>query len=258
MTIEYTGSLQGSVRKHTEATLRETFVNAYVVLPEAGGAPKVGLLNEFANETASHPTVVFMHGSSGVNAQIKTFAYWLADALRVAVVIPDSMQTKDRLIYSSPVPAADYEDVHGMRLAELNYAMRELKNVPWCDGRVIIVGTSEGGVTAARYKPEEGMIAEKGRMIFSWSCEDNYHVASHNSYLPDTLPVLNVMSATDKFFSQVNSYLDNPSALGHAGKVLASNPNAQIVLLPGAPHTLFNLPAARDAAAAFLTRVLRS
>ena len=102
------------------------------------------------------------------------------------------------------------------------------------------------------------MIAEKGRMIFSWSCEDNYHVASHNSYLPDTLPVLNVMSATDKFFSQVNSYLDNPSALGHAGKVLASNPNAQIVLLPGAPHTLFNLPAARDAAAAFLTRVLRS
>ncbi len=82
MTIEYTGSLQGSVRKHTEATLRETFVNAYVVLPEAGGAPKVGLLNEFANETASHPTVVFMHGSSGVNAQIKTFAYWLADALR--------------------------------------------------------------------------------------------------------------------------------------------------------------------------------
>lgn len=99
-------------------------------------------------------------------------------------------------------------------------------------------------ITAARYKPEEGMIADKGRMIFSWSCEDNYHVASHNSYLPDTLPVLNVMSATDKFFSQVNSYLDNPNALGHAGKVLANNPNAQVCAAARLlPHTLFNLPA---------------
>lgn len=234
MAIEYTGSLQGKVRAHTPETLAATWLNAYVVLPNAGGAPKVGTVEEFKGETKAYPAVVFCHGSSGVNPQIKIFAQWLADALRVAVVVPDSMQTEDRLTYSSPVPAADYEIIHKMRSQELALAMMEIKHAPWFDGRAIIAGTSEGGVTAARYQADEKMIQEKGRMIFSWSCEDNYHVESHNTHL------------------------DNPEALGYAGKVLANNPNAEIVLLPGAPHTLMNLPQARDAVQAFIIRVFRS
>ena len=97
MAIEYTGSLQGKVRAHTP-----TWLNAYVVLPNAGGAPKVGTVEEFKGETKAYPAVVFCHGSSGVNPQIKIFAQWLADALRVAVVVPDSMQTEDRL---TPLPS---------------------------------------------------------------------------------------------------------------------------------------------------------
>lgn len=73
---------------------------------------KSGTVEEFKGETKAYPAVVFCHGSSGVNPQIKIFAQWLADALRVAVVVPDSMQTEDRLTYSSPVPAADYEIIH--------------------------------------------------------------------------------------------------------------------------------------------------
>lgn len=61
---------------------------------DAGGAPKVGTVEEFKGETKAYPAVVFCHGSSGVNPQIKIFAQWLADALRVAVVVPDSMQTE--------------------------------------------------------------------------------------------------------------------------------------------------------------------
>ena len=95
MAIEYTGSLQGKVRAHTPETLAATWLNAYVVLPNAGGAPKVGTVEEFKGETKAYPAVVFCHGSSGVNPQIKIFAQWLADALRVAVVVPDSMQTED-------------------------------------------------------------------------------------------------------------------------------------------------------------------
>ena len=85
MAIEYTGSLQGKVRAHTPETLAATWLNAYVVLPNAGGAPKVGTVEEFKGETKAYPAVVFCHGSSGVNPQIKIFAQWLADALRVAV-----------------------------------------------------------------------------------------------------------------------------------------------------------------------------
>lgn len=259
MAIQYTGTLQGSVKKHTPETLVETWKNAYVSLPNCeGGAPKTGLLLDFMDEKHQFPVVMFMHGSSGINAQIKAFAYWLSDSLRIACVIPDSMQTKDRLTYSSPVPAGDYELIHSMRMRELELAMTEIKRMPWCDGRVVVAGTSEGGVTAARYHALGGMLQEKAKMIFSWSCEDNYHVKSHNSYLPDDLPVLNVMSASDKFFSLANGYLNNPYALGHAGSILANNKNAQIVLIPGAPHTLINLPQTRDVVASFLNRLLRN
>lgn len=75
-----------------------------------------------------------------------------------------------------------------MRSQELALAMMEIKHAPWFDGRAIIAGTSEGGVTAARYQADEKMIQEKGRMIFSWSCEDNYHVESHNTHIPEQPP----------------------------------------------------------------------
>ena len=93
-------------------------------------------------------------------------------------------------------------------------------------------------------------------MIFSWSCEDNYHVAAHRTAIPQDMPVLNVMSAADKFFSQANSWLDNPSALGHAGRTLANHSDASIVLILGAPHTLFALPQTQSAVEGFLERVL--
>lgn len=55
--------------------------------------------------------------------------------------------------------------------------MMEIKHAPWFDGRAIIAGTSEGGDNGQpRYQADEKMIQEKGRNVFSRSCEDNYHV----------------------------------------------------------------------------------
>lgn len=123
------------------------------------------------------------------------------------------------------------------------------------DGRFVVAGTSEGGVSVARFAshPER---PEAARLLFSWSCEDNYHVEHHRTNIPDTVPVLNLMSAEDKFFSRANAYLGNDDALGHAGKTLAKHSDATIVLLPGAPRTLFNLPAARRILRGFLEGVL--
>ena len=45
-------------------------------------------------------------------------------------------------------------------------------------------------------------------------------------------------------------------AQGHCGAALADNKNATVVLIPGAPHTLLNLPAARHATEGFLRDLL--
>lgn len=110
-------------------------------------------------------------------------------------------------------------------------------------------------MAAARFDSKDLQIREKAKLIFSWSCESNYHVEVPRSVLPDDLPVLNVMSLADKYFSSANSYLDNGAAFGYAREALKNNPNASILLLPQAPHTLLNLPQVHAAAAEILQRV---
>ena len=102
------------------------------------------------------------------------------------------------MTYSSPIPREDYEKIHSLRSSELTAAVAFLQMQPWFDGRFVIAGTSEGAVAVARYVPAPDAVREKGRIIFSWSCEDNYHVTTHRIAVPNNLPVLNIMSATDK------------------------------------------------------------
>lgn len=256
MAIELTGSIHGTVRSHSPESLAASWQNGVLITAVSGKAQEI-TVKEAQNLTPK-PVVLFMHGSSGVNPQIREFATWLAESFDITCVMPDSMQLKDRITYSSPVSRQDYEDVHRMRLDELNNAMQQLKDAPWFDGRVVIAGTSEGGVCVARFNREQSSLKEQGRMIFSWSCENNYHVSEHASCIPDDLPVLNVMSATDKFFSKANSYLDCDDALGYAGNVLKNNTVSTIALIPNAPHTLFNLPHCRDVIEGFLKRNLLS
>lgn len=65
--------------------------------------------------------------------------------------------------------------------------------------------------------------------------------------------MLNVISATDPFFSRANAWLGEPDAQGHCGAALKDNDRASVLLVPNAPHTLLNLPATRSATAGFLS-----
>jgi hypothetical protein len=94
-------------------------------------------------------------------------------------------------------------------------------------------------------------------MLFAWSCENNYFVqAPRNAFEPDK-PVLNVISAVDPFFSKANAWLGNADAQGHCAAALKDNPRAAVLLVPGAPHTLLNLPGPRSATAGFLAQYVR-
>lgn len=250
MSIVLTGSISGSVDQHTPQSLEACFENAWFA--SAGGAFE-GKLSEAPASLPAAPILLFAHGSSGIGAPLKAFARFVA-SIGWSFLAPDSFALADRITYTSPVSRDNYERVHAMRSAELDYAARHLDRVPGFSGRYAVAGTSEGGVAAARFNAPEGR-PEIGRILFSWPCEDNYHVAAHGTRIPDAVPVLNIMSAEDKYFSRANPWLDNPEALGHAGRTLARHPAASILLIPGAPHTLFMLPQTLSAVRAFLSRI---
>ncbi len=248
------GKITGSAIVHTETSMKLAIENAWTAFPKTltGGNDFNGLLKDAPKLSGKAPVLVFVHGSGGINPQIKLFQKWLAETLGVASIMLDSMQLLDRMKYSSPIPPEEYEKVHALRASELKAAVYYVSKAPWFDGRLAIAGTSEGGVTVARYQAAANAPKEKARIIFSWSCEDNYHVTAHRTAIPNDLPVLNVMSATDKFFSASNPYIGNKAAVGHCGKALANNPNAEIVLIPKAPHTLLNLTQTHEVVEGFL------
>ncbi len=251
------GELKGSAVTHTEASARAVIQGAALVLPASvtGGAVYAGPLRDAPQTVkAKAPVVVFLHGSSGLALKaIADWQLWLATQ-GVASIAPDSFGLADRLTYKSPVGKDVYEKIHALRLSEIRLALQALPSQPWADtSRLVLAGSSEGAPAVARYTGSEF----SGRMLFAWSCENNYFVESHRSALPADRPVLNIISTTDPFFSPANGWLGNPAAKGHCGDALKDNKLSSIVLIPGAPHTLFHLPLAQQATAGFLRDVLK-
>ena len=251
------GEIKGQAIVHTPESARAAMAYGALVLPAAatGGAEFTGAFKDAPRETRARvPVVVFLHGSSGLGLKaIGEWQQWLA-TMGIASFAPDSFALPGRVTYTSPVGKDFYEKIHALRGSEITLAVQALKDAPWADPRrMVLAGTSEGATAVARYAGD----AFAARMIFSWSCEDNYFVESHRTAVRTEQPVLNVISATDPFFSRSNAWLGQPAAVGHCAAAFKDHPKASIVLIPGAPHTLLNLPAARQVVAGFLQDVLK-
>ncbi len=246
------GSVKGHATRHDAASLAGVVAQAQVALP-AGVAGPTAWFGRWAALPADLkgpvPVLVFLHGSSGLQLPaIAEWQRWLA-ARGVASVAPDSFALPGRLTYQSPIAVDTYEAIHALRASEIDAMQAALDKAAWADPqRRLLAGTSEGAVAVARHDGH----GFAGRVVFAWSCEDNYFVQAHRTALAPQLPVLNVISSNDPFFSPDNRWLGNAAARGHCGAALAGHPKATMVLIAGAPHTLINLPAARHAVDGFL------
>jgi hypothetical protein len=251
------GAIKGGAWVHTADSLVGLVDRAQVFLPPAatGGAAYAGLLKDApATSGRRVPVVLFLHGSSGLGlAAIGEYQRWLG-SLGYASVAPDSFALPDHVTYTSPIDKASYERIHALRASEIAPTLQAILSRPWAEPtRIVLAGTSEGAVPVARHDGA-GFAA---RMIYAWSCEPNYFVAAPRTAVGDRKPVLNVISSTDPFFSRSNAWLGLADAAGHCGAAFKGQPDVAVVLVPDAPHTLLNLPAARHAAAGFLQAAVR-
>ena len=251
------GEIMGTAWVHTADSLAATAQLADVVLPAkaTGGAVFTGKLKDVPKLAGSKvPVVVFMHGSSGLGLKaIGEWQQWLA-TLGYASVAPNSFALPQRVTYKSPIAVPDYERMHALRGSEIAPMLAVLKSQSWADtSQLVLAGASEGGVPVARYTGTEFV----ARMVYSWSCEPNYFVKEPLNAFEAGKPVLNIISATDPFFSKSNSWLGNVTAAGHCAAALKGNTLASVILIPDAPHTLLNLNAARQATAGFLAQVVK-
>lgn len=247
------GELKGSAWVHTTDSLGAAIQQADVCLPPGatGGALFCGKFKDIPKLSARQvPVLVFLHGSSGLGLKaIGEWQQWLA-GLGYASIAPDSFALADHVTYKSPIDKASYERIHALRASEIAPALSALRSQAWVDSsNLILAGTSEGAVPVARYPGNEFV----ARILYAWSCETNYFVMEPRNAFEPGKPVLNVISASDPFFSRSNAWLGNPDAQGHCGSALKDNSRASVLLVPNAPHTLLNLSATRSATAGFLS-----
>jgi len=250
------GEIKGTAWQHTAASLAASVADGTLVLPAAATGKGVysGKFKDAPSVNGRFPVVIFLHGSSGLGLKaIGEWQLWLA-SLGVASLAPDSFVLPDRITYTSPIDKATYEKIHALRGSEIDAALAALAKQPWVDpARIALAGTSEGSVAVARYTGKDFA----GRIVYSWSCESNYFVTEPKNGFESDKPVLNVISSVDPFFSSANPWLGNPAGKGHCAEALKDNKKATIVLIPGAPHTVINLPQARSATVAFVAEVLK-
>jgi dienelactone hydrolase len=252
------GELKGSAWVHSEQSLAAAVEQADVCLPTSatGGAVFFGKFKDIPKLNGRKvPVVVFLHGSSGLGLKaIGEWQQWLA-SLGYASIAPDSFALEGHVTYKSPIDKDSYERILALRASEIAPTVRALRNQVWADvANLILAGTSEGAVPVARYTGSEFV----ARILYAWSCEANYFVKEPlNSFEPNK-PVLNIISASDPFFSRSNAWLGNSEAQGHCGTALKENARASVLLIPNAPHTLLNTPAARTATAGFLSLLTKS
>jgi hypothetical protein len=195
-----------------------------------------------------------MHGSSGLGLKaIAEWQQWLAK-MGIASFAPNSFALKDRMTYTSPIDKDNYEKLHTFRATEIEITLKALLQMPWVDtSQIVLAGTSEGSVPVARYTGKEFA----GRIMFAWSCEENYFVSAHKTAIPDDQPTLNIISSTDPYFSPSNAWIGNPQATGHCGAALKNNKKASIVLIPGGPHTVLTFPQAMGLVEGFLRNLFK-
>ena len=249
------GEIKGTVLEPSPENLARTWSNANLVLPAAlaGGRRWEGHAEDAPDVIGIAPLVIVMHGSSGIAPAVKEFQVWLADELGAASVAPDSLAIPDRLTYTSPVAVDIYERVHALRLAELDHALKASRDWSWVDRlRIVLAGTSEGAVAVGRYSGKD----VAARLIYSWSCEDNYFVAAPQLGIGPKEPVLNAIAARDPYFSAANPWNKDRTVTGSCAAALKDNPKAEVMVIDADVHTILNRPEVRQLSAAFLRRIL--
>lgn len=221
---------------------KDTYKHAYIGIPKGFGdlkEPFYGKLNKFKKlypdfkADKKIPTVLFMHGSSGLRKGT-TYRKWIVEAGFIFFA-PNSFKIKNRPTYISPAKISVYEKVHKIRQAEIFYNLKKLQNVSFIDEKnLFLMGNSEGGLAAAAYSGREF----KGRIITAYSCENGYYSRNFKLGAKKSEPFLNIIGTHDEYFGEDSEPNSEHEVKGHCTKALMHHKNAKVILLPLTKHDI--------------------
>ncbi|MCP5410169.1 MAG: dienelactone hydrolase family protein [Chromatiaceae bacterium] len=189
--------------------------------------------NENLKPDVKLPAVLYMHGCTGISSGY-AWGNELA-SMGLAVFLPDSYARPNRDPWCSLKRGslAPFEWRIQQRIHELEYALSQIRNLPWVDqDRVVLMGFSEGGATVAYY-PRKDFVAH---IVIGQDCPIGFSRGG-----PNGIPVLNIVGSEDEWGKGLCNIA--PDAQG-----------SRSVLIKGAYHDVSQEPEAHAALAEFLAK----
>lgn len=211
--------------QEADSEIARTFERSLVYLP---GSARRGRLDdpairEVVENGGPQPVVLFLHGCTGLGP-VKTLPALARDGF--LVIAPDSFARRYRPLQCDASSRSGGFNlfVYDFRQTELGYALHRLRAAPWADKRrLYLIGSSEGGVTAALYRGSE----LRARVITQWTCQGKPRIRGIDA--PPGEPILAVVAQSDSW------YANGPSQ-GHCGQFLAGRLYSDSRIVGGVDH----------------------
>ncbi|MFT4653379.1 MAG: hypothetical protein ACI82S_001023 [Patiriisocius sp.] len=227
--------------------LSPSFDKAHVYLPSCFCDKRIPIAstlgeisNIFPSVNTTHtniPTLVLLPGSMGMPLDTeKKIRERCCEINSIALITLNTHAIENRPKYLSPASREVYEEIHRLRVAEVDQFINRLSDIQWVDeSKMILMGISEGAVAAATYQNFQFGL----RIISSWSCEENYFTEKFKLGGDLSTWFLNIIGYQDQFFG-VNADLSAGNKVtGHGSEILKLHPYSKIVILPKARHRIF-------------------
>ncbi len=149
----------------------------------------------------TYPTVIYLHGCSGVWDGTYMRINFLAES-GFAVIAPASFARKKYPKSCDPYTQQGglYRGTLSMRQFDAGHAIQEAKNLSWVNSNnVFLMGLSQGGVTTATFSSNHPDSAVNARVIEGWTCHAGWpEYAGINA--SDNEPVLSLVGKKDPWF----------------------------------------------------------
>ena len=187
------------------AELERTWLAARVRIPQADGgyaSTTMKELNSGAHNIAgTWPTVIYLHGCSGVWSGTYTRINFLAGN-GYAVIAPVSFARNKYPKSCNPEGHRGglYRPTLYMRQNDAGYAIAKAKALSWVDdNNVYLMGLSQGGITTATFTSTDVATSVRARVVEGWTCHAGWPEYGGIS-APNNEPVLTVVGSGDPWF----------------------------------------------------------
>ncbi len=185
------------------------------------------------------PTVLYLHGCTGIDTESSKDLQMLAD-FGYAVIAPDSFARRNRpqTCNTKTHTSRILPHIYDYRQAEIAYAAERIRALGWVDhDNIFLMGFSEGGIATARYEGDEF----NGHIISGWTCQSSGYAQTafmHGVAAAPSKPILAIVGARDPWFQIWNK--------GHCGMSMAPGPHRRsIVIDTNFHHATIHLEAQR-------------